>query len=101
MMATQSGETDGVCMACGGVTGRWGAVRVGDQPVRLNNAAVVARMCTGCGTIEMRGREAPAGVPATRQALGRELLDGFLRNVAEAVRAVVRALRDRYRGEKK
>jgi hypothetical protein len=94
-MASESGDTPGVCPACGGAAGRWGAVRVGDQPVRLNNAVVVARMCTGCGTIQMRGREAPAGLPASRQGIGRAVLDGFLRNVAEAVRAVFRAVRER------
>ena len=94
-MASASGEAAGVCPACGGVTGRWGAVRVGDQPVRLNNAVVVARMCTGCGAIEMRGREAPAGVPASRPGSGRAVVDGVLRNVAEAVRAVFRAIRER------
>lgn len=101
MTATRPAEAEGVCLACGGATGRWGAVRVGDQPVRLNNAVIVARMCAGCGTIEMRGREAPAGGPVQRQAHGRELLDGLLRNVAEAIRAVVRALRDRFQRGKR
>jgi hypothetical protein len=75
---------------------------VGDQPVRLNNAVVVARMCAACGTIEMRGREAPAAVPTQRHAPGREVLHGFVRNVAVAVtiRAVCREARDRYRARK-
>lgn len=94
-MTAASGESAGVCPACGGTTGRWGAVRVGDQPVRLNSAVVVARMCGTCGTIEMRGREASAGVIASPRAPGRAVLDGFLRNVAEAVRAVFRAARER------
>lgn len=94
-MASESGDIPGVCPACGGAAGRWGAVRVGDQPVRLNNAVVVARMCIVCGAIEMRGREAPAGVPASRPGAGRAVLDGFLRNVAEAVRTVFRSVRER------
>jgi hypothetical protein len=36
-MATPARKSQGMCMACGSVTGRWSAVRVGDQPVRLNN----------------------------------------------------------------
>ncbi len=100
MMAVASEDSSGVCGTCGSVTGRWGAVRVGDQPVRLNNAVVVARMCTGCGTIEMRGRQAPAGVSAPREGPGRAVLHGFLGNVVEAVRAVFRAVRERYAAKK-
>ena len=102
MTAAASADTQGVCGNCGGLTGRWGAVRVGDQPVRLNSAVIVARICTSCGSIELRGREARAGaVPATRQAHGRDLLQGVLRNIAEAVRTLARAVRDRRRGPKK
>jgi hypothetical protein len=96
-----SDATGGVCPACGGVAGRWAALRVGDQPVRLNSAALVARMCTACGAIELRGHGSPRGVSPARSALGREVIDGFLRNVWEAIRAVVSALRARGGGEKK
>jgi len=98
-MTASSGEAPGVCIACGDATGCWGAVRVGDQPVRFKHAVIVARMCATCGAIEFRGREAATAgaVAPARQAHGRELFDGVMRNVAEAVRALVGALRDRYR----
>ena len=98
-MTTPTGEAQGVCIACGDAVGCWGAVRVGDQPVRLNHAVIVARMCGSCGTIELRGREAApsATVAPARRAHGRALFDGVMRNVAEAVRALIRALQDRYR----
>lgn len=98
-MSAPTGEARGVCIACGDVTGCWGAVRVGDQPVRLNHAIIVAKMCVSCGAIELRGREAapPAVVSPARRGHGRALFDGVVCNVAEAVRALIRALRDRYR----
>ena len=95
MTSATSTEPPAVCAACGDGLGRWGAVRVGNQPVRLNNLVMVARSCVGCGTIEMRGNEAPAAPPAGTP--GRAILSGFVSNVAEAMRAVLRAARDRLR----
>jgi hypothetical protein len=98
MMATPNSDAPGVCSACGSVSGRWGGVRVGDQPVRVNNALLVARVCTGCDDVELRARNGgTALVPPAPRGHGRELFAGVLRNVVDAVQALARALRDRYR----
>jgi hypothetical protein len=100
-VAVSAADAPGVCQACGSATGRWGALRVGDQPVRLNNAVMVGRMCSDCGAVELRGRDAsPGPVAAAPRPLGRQVLDGFLRNVWDAIRAVSLALRERVRRPK-
>ena len=100
-MAMPNADAPGVCSACGSVSGRWGGVRVGDRPVRVNNALLVARVCTGCDGVELRARDGgTAPVPQVPRGHGRELFAGVLRNVVDAVQALTRALRDRYRARR-
>lgn len=87
-------DPEQLCAACGGTAGRWSTVRVGDQPVRVDSAVLVGRMCPNCKAIDLCGR-VPSSDSAARPH-GRDVLGGFLRNVVEAVRAVARALSTRY-----